>query len=174
MNHSLRVRCSPQTTKPATVPCRPFALAGALLCTESRALLNCERCVLDRVFRLLLCLEHRDLRHLVRWNTTEECDVWAGRNQGGVGIGAISGAVEGLGCFGDPGRWVGARVERGVLFRFWGRIRPGFWRRWFGRRMDGGACRWGDDAALAIDLDDCRGLSEWHGFWQGVGHDRGE
>ena len=135
MNHSLRVRCSPQTTKPATVRCRPFALAGALLCTESRALLNCERRVLGRVFRLWLCLEHRDLGFLVRWYMAEESDVWAWRNEGGVGFGAILGSVEGFAYFGDPGRWVGAREERGALVRFLGRVWRRFWRRWCGVPM---------------------------------------
>ena len=139
MNHRLRVRCSPITTKPATMPCRPFALAGALLCTESRTWLNCEVGVLGRVFRLLLCLEHRDLGDLVRWNLAEESDVWAWRNEGGVGGGAILGAVEGLGCFGDPGRWVRAREERGALVRFLGRVWRRFWRRWCGVHMGWGA-----------------------------------
>ena len=139
MNHRLRVRCSPTNTKPATVLCQSLALAGALLCTESRALLNCERCVLGRVFRLLLCLEHRDLGDLVCWNMAEECDVWAGRNEGGVGGGAILGSVEGFACFGDPGRWVRAREERGGLIRFLGRVWRRFWRRWCGVHMGWGA-----------------------------------
>ena len=139
MNHSLRVRCSPITTKPATVRCRPIALAGALLFTGSRAWLKCERCVLDRVFRLLLCLEHRDLRNLVGWNMAEESDVWARWNEGGVGGGAILGAVEGFGFSAQAGRWVGAREERGTLSRLLGRVWRRFWRRWCGVHMGWGA-----------------------------------